>query len=219
MIRGSRDHQTGEDESGAITCLLAQSVPWGFRGKDKHMEKLRVTCGAPGNNRLVYWTPGSELTQPCDSPRVSLLEGWDGSLLVSHEWSIWWSLGGWPVAKFQEWKEDWRWKSNDLLSLATLGLCNGYFSHVECSSPSFLHSWFLLHIQHHLKCVFLRQVFSAHSSITSTEPDPFEKPIDTDFIFLCAFHGHLESLKLSLIYRWGNWGWEALSIFLKDIGP
>ena len=48
--------------------------------------------------------------------------------------------GGCPVAKFQTWKEGWQWKGSHLLSLVTLVLSRGYFPHLQCYSPSFLHA-------------------------------------------------------------------------------
>ena len=37
------------------------------------------------------------------------------------------------------------------INLVTLVLIRGYFPHVECFSPRFLHGRVLLHVQHHLK--------------------------------------------------------------------
>ena len=59
-----------------------------------------------------------------------------------------------------------------------------------------------LKIQHHLKCLHQREAFTSHSGVPSTELDPFEETIDTEYISLCTFHGHLESLRLSPTYRW-----------------
>ena len=48
-----------------------------------------------------------------------------------------------------------------------------------------------LKIQHHLKYLHQREAFTSHSSVPSTELDPFEETIDTERISLCPLMGTL----------------------------
>ena len=52
---------------------------------------------------------------------------------------------------FQAWKDGWQWKASHLLSLVTLVFSSGYFPHLECFAPRFLHDQVLLNIEHLLK--------------------------------------------------------------------
>ena len=47
-------------------------------------------------------------------------------------------------ATFEAWKDGWQWRGSHLLSLVTLVLSSGYFPHLECFAPIFLHERGLL---------------------------------------------------------------------------
>ena len=145
--KGHGNH-TGQDETRVITCFFALSVPWSFYTWEQvHGDSLGtggvsgIWCS--GDNQFVYMSLSSEPIQPCDSPRLVLL---GGSLLLTHN-EVWdEAIVIELYATFKAWNNGWQWKGSHLLSLVTLALSSGYFPHLECFSPSFLHGRVLLNI-------------------------------------------------------------------------
>ena len=97
----------------------------------------------PGDVQLVYIALGPGLTQLCESTRVSLL----GSMrwFIAGNSQVKYVMRSWLVTcgKVPSMNEISEVQSSHSLSLVNLGLYSDYFSHLECSSPSFLHCWHL----------------------------------------------------------------------------
>ena len=84
VVRGPQDH-AGQDETRAIPCFLALSVPWNFHPWGQaHIESLVVTLApdSPGDNQFVY-----TILSPAAlwQPQSPFWGGWDGSSVTLYK--------------------------------------------------------------------------------------------------------------------------------------
>ena len=147
-------NHTGQDETRVITCFFALLVPWHFYSWEQ----------VHGNSQRYWWCPWhlmllvitSLWTRPWVHSIFSLVigpaspfllgGGWHGSLMLTHNWNMGWGHSGWPVGQVPSMEGRLAVEGSHLLSLVTLVLSRGYFPHLQCFSPSFLHGQVLLNI-------------------------------------------------------------------------